>query len=178
MTALPLTLSGCAGVNWKAGASCDTTKKCEIHEEILGSSARSQSLMASLLSASEAADAAQFVVDVSGSTVPYPAQSTVTVSLVDSSSGAVQASRLFDWTKSGNTIRLVDPNAVNAWAAANGGSADTMRYRLTKFQSDYGSGSQTIAVRSAYEGVTNASAVSTFGSCAPHGVYRPTPCPN
>lgn len=178
IVALPLLLSGCAGVSWKAGASCDTTKKCEIHGEISGSSARSQSLIASMLSASEAADAAQFVVDVSGSTVPYPSQGTVTVSLVESSTGTVQASRLFDWTRSGNTIRLVDPNAVNAWAAANGGSADAMRYRLTKFQSDYGLGSQTIAVSSAYEGVTNASAVSTFESCSPHGVYRPTPCPN
>ncbi|MGW8277857.1 hypothetical protein, partial [Xanthomonas axonopodis] len=56
IAALPLMLGGCAGVSWKAGASCDTTKKCEIHGEISGSSARSQSLIASILSASETAE--------------------------------------------------------------------------------------------------------------------------
>ena len=168
-------LTGCAGAQWKAGASCDTTKKCEVHGEISGTIPNFRFANMQLV-ASAVADAAQFEVDVSGSTIPYPSTGTVNIILTNSSTGTTVAAHVFGWTKSGNIIRLSDPNGVNTWATANAGSADTVTYRMVKFQSNYAPGNQTIAVKSKYEGVVKASATTTFEACTPPGQHSPYPC--
>jgi hypothetical protein len=168
-------LAGCAA-NWKVKAACDTTKKCSIEGEIGGTFPKSQSLSYAMLSTSDVSDAADFYIETSGSTIAYPATGTVTINLINSSTGAIRASKLFAWTRTGTVIKLTDPSAVNAWAAASGGDADSMKYRMTRFQSDYGIGNQTIAAASVYEGTVTATATSTFQSCTPPGVYSPYPC--
>lgn len=173
-----LVMAACTA-NWKVSASCDTDKKCQAGGEIsgtLGGGGGSPQLRSSMLMATTIPDAAQFYIDTTGSTVAYPATGTVTISLINSSTKSVQAAKLFAWTRSGSIIRLTDPNAVNAWASVNGGSADKMTYQMTRFQADYGIGDQQIKVTSVYEGTATASATSSFYSCTPKGVHTRTIC--
>lgn len=136
-------------------------EKCEAGGEISGTfgggGGSPPQLRAAMLTATETPDAAQFYIDTTGSTIAYPATGTVTISLVVSFTDTVQAAKLFAWTRSGNIIRLTDPDAVNAWAAANGGKADKMTYKMTMFQSNYGIGDQQMKVTSVYEGTATAS---------------------
>jgi hypothetical protein len=162
--------------NWKLTASCDTTKKCQVGGEIGGPVGPIKRLLASAMMATTTVpDAAQFYIDTTGSTVAYPATGTVTITLIDSTTGSVQAAKLFGWTRYGNQLKLTDPNAVNTWASAYG-NADSMKYSLTRFQSNYGIGNQTIAVASNYEGSVTATSSSTFYSCTKPGVYSPQLC--
>jgi len=173
-----LTVAACTA-NWKVSASCDTTKKCEAGGEISGTwggGGGSPQLRSAMLTATTVPDAAQFYIDTTGSTIAYPVTGTVTISLIVSSTNSLQAAKLFAWTRSGNIIRLTDPDAVNAWASANGGNADKMTYKMTRFQSDYGIGDQQMKVTSVYEGTATASATTSFYSCTQKGVYTKTIC--
>ena len=123
----------------------------------------SNNFLASLAQSSEVLpDAAQYVLDINGSTIPYPSYGTMTVRLVDSSTGMTVASRVFDWVRSGTLIRAKYPDSINQWAYSYGESADSVNYELTKFASSYGGGMQRIAGASSYEGSTISSYSSQF----------------
>lgn len=171
-----LLLSACAGMSYRGKVRCDSEKKCEIEGEDSGTFPKASSLATSLLESVRIADAASFQIDTAGSTVFIPWNGTVMLSLSRSSDGAVRASRTFAWKRTGTVIRLSDPNAVNAWAAAAGADADTLKYSLTRFQSDYGKGAQKISAASVYEGEVVATSMSAFESCAPLGMTTPQPC--
>ena len=115
-------------------------------------------------------DAGSFYLDVSDSTVAVPATGYVTVGLVDSGTGTTQASKVFPWIRSGSVIALRDPAAVNAWATANGGAADSVKYDLHQFQTDETPGWNTLAIAAEYEGATEAFATTTWKGAQP--------CPN
>lgn len=140
--------------------------ECKVGFEVKwekGGGGTPQSLLRMALSSSDTLpDAAQYSLDVSGSTVPYPSSGWMTVYLKDSAKGYVVASADFAWSRSGNLIRAKDPDAINAWAYANAGTADTVAYELHKFTSSYGPGMQTIAGASSYEGVRITSYQTNF----------------
>lgn len=120
-------------------------------------------LLASLLnSSSQIPDAAQFAMDISGSTIPYPSSGTGTVFLKNSATGTVVAARSFNWIRSGNIIRAQSPDAINSWAYSNIGNSDSVSYELSRFNSNYGPGLQTIASTGRYEGTTVAAHSATF----------------
>lgn len=111
-------------------------------------------------------DAAQFEIDTTGSSIPYPASGLVNITLTDTNSQVVQASKNFTWVRVGAVLKLQSPNAVNTWAIQNAGSANKMDYRLLPFASNYGENLQIIAIKAKYENETLASFASTFdGSC-------------
>jgi len=122
-------------------------------------------------------DAAQFELDTTGSTIPYPADGWVTLRLVDTSSGAVRSTGRFKWRRAGAIIKLSAPDAVNSWVYSSTGGGDSLTYEFDAFTSNYSSGPQTIAGKAKYEGATHASYTTTFssGGCGTHN--SPQPCP-
>ena len=120
------------------------------------------------------ADAAQFQIDTSGSTIPYPSTGAVSVMLVRSSDNVVVAAQSFAYVKSGTIIRLADPDAVNSWAYANAGDADSIRYETASFTSAF-QGQKTMAVATKYEGQSLASFTATVYGNPPCTTY---PSPN
>lgn len=122
-----------------------------------------ESIIASILSTMNITpDAGSYELDTSGSTIPYPSSGTFVVSLKNSSTDVVQAAKVFAWVKTGSVIRASDPDAINDWAYANAGTADAISYELLPFASNYGSGQQTIAGQSKYEGSTQATFSANF----------------
>ncbi|WP_186468536.1 hypothetical protein, partial [Xanthomonas vasicola] len=59
------------------------------------------------------ADAQSYELDTSGSTIPYPSRGDFVVTLSNSATGAVQASRVFSWVKVGTLLKAEDPNALS-----------------------------------------------------------------
>lgn len=112
---------------------------------------------------SNSLDASQFAIDTSNSSVTVPQQGNVTIELVDSTTGAVQASHTFSWIRSGTAITLANPSAVNSWAEQNGGTADTANYQLASFQpGGVVSGLNTLTATSKYEGEVETSVSETW----------------
>lgn len=107
-------------------------------------------------------DAALYTVDVSQSTVTVPSHGNVTVKLMNSSTGAVLASRTFGWTRTGATIRLSDPGAVNVWAQQNGSGADAVKYQMAPFTTSQSQGLNTLTMTDEYDGEIQASASTTW----------------
>ncbi|MBN5049645.1 hypothetical protein D3C81_1486970 [compost metagenome] len=163
--------AGCGPVEWQVSASCEETKKCRIEGKIggkIGGGERSsipwyERLLKS--STSEIPDAAQFDIDISGSSVAFPANGLVTLLLFDSRLGAATAARQFHWQRSGNSLTLSNPDEVNAWAAGAAGTADELRYDLAAFDVGAVPGPNTIAASSRYQGATKAASVSDFQVC-------------
>lgn len=118
-----------------------------------------------LASAAEVPDAARFEIDVSGSSVAFPANGSVTLQLFDPQQGVTIASRQFQWHRTGNILRLVDPDGANTWAAAESGPATELRYDLATFDVGAAPGPNTIAAASRYGGATKAASVSDFQVC-------------
>lgn len=155
-------LGGCASFKYARVYGECTNKiggggECKVGAEARweGGGQQQQKFVANLLSAmSIAPDAASYTLDVAGSTIPYPTTGTLIVVLKDSTTGSVQAAQSFAWVRAGTIIRAADPDAVNNWAYANAGTADTISYELTRFNSSYGSGQQVIAGNSKYDGAT------------------------
>lgn len=115
--------------------------------------------------AADVADAAQFAIDVSGSTIVYPSTGTVTLILKNSDTGVVLAMRDFSWARTGSLLKLSHPDAVNDWALAAGGDANELTYKLANFPMNSGYGEQIVSVASTYEGTVTASATSTYYRC-------------
>lgn len=168
---LALALSGCSMEFKEARLRGECTKtdsggECKIEGEVRWGPPPPpmdpESLMPSILANATLPDAALHVLDVSSSTIPIPTSGTMTVRLVDSRSGKIVASQMFAWEGIRGRIRAKDPNAINDWAYRNLGTADTLKYELTKFHSAYGSGPQRISGTSTYEGVPVAGFSSQF----------------
>jgi len=115
-----------------------------------------------LLKSTGVVDAAQLKIDVSGSSVQTPSTGLVTIKLIDSSTGVMQSAGTFPWVKSGNNLVLSNPDAVNSWATANGGTADSMEYELHPFAVNQSQGTNTLQVGANYEGTTYAVSTTTW----------------
>ncbi|MFL8004690.1 hypothetical protein Q5N24_005505, partial [Xanthomonas vasicola] len=124
------------------------------------------------------ADAQSYELDTSGSTIPYPSRGDFVVTLSNSATGAVQASRVFSWVKVGTLLKAEDPNAINDWAYANSSNADKITYDVVRFRSNYAAGPQVIAGQSKYEGSTQATYSVAFDGTSCPRVPTPTPCHN
>lgn len=170
MSSIVLGMTGCASVNWSVTGKCNTEGVCEVSGTVTNQKSMSVPLLDRLLKSSGVADASQFKIDITGTSVYTPSSGLVTVKLVDSSSGVLQAAGTFPWVKSGNNIILSNPDAVNAWALANGGTADSMEYDLVPFAVNQSPGSNTLRVGAKYQGTTYAVSSTTWhgggGGCS------------
>lgn len=159
-------MSGCAGTSWSVKGSCKSGAGCEVSGEIRGEikkqKGQQRSLLENMLASSVTWDAAQFSIDVSGSSVPTPVSGHVTIDLVDSYSGSAQATRTFTWIKVGSAIVLQHPDAVNEWAMAQGGSANSVKYFLHPFAVDEATGWNTLQVAATYDGAAYATSTSNW----------------
>ncbi len=169
---IALSLTGCETlelISVTATASCSTENgECEAGVEAQWEPVESEiERMSVLASAAVVPDAAQFTIDTSGSTIPYPYSGLVNITLTDTTTGIVQASQNFNWIRNAGIITLQNPDAVNNWAMQHAGTANKAKYSLLPFESDFGGNLQRIAVEAKYENETLASYSSTFlGSCA------------
>lgn len=152
---LMLSLTACAGVSWKASAKCNTNGVCEAGIEASGTLLRSivpETMLERIIRTNVEVDAAALELDLTGSNVGVPASGLLTASLVDSGTGATQASAVFSWHKVGNKLKLVDPDAVNNWALTHGGTADTFKYDLHPFNVGTTQGTNVFKVTQKVEG--------------------------
>jgi len=171
-----MALTGCGGsVHWNVKASCTQKGGCGAEGEIggtWGGGGGKESIplykKVLLAAAADVPDASLFEIDVSGSTVTYPDNGTVRLILTNTDTGVVQASALFNWYRSGNSLRLSDPGAVNSWSVAEGGSANKLTYKITPFTVNAPAGANTVVLSSKYEGVQTASATVQFTKCTTH----------
>lgn len=79
--------------------------------------------------ASSLPDVGAFEMDVSGSSVTWPQQGNVTLSLFDKGNGAIISARSFGWTRSGSRIRFSNPAEINNWVASTGATVDGAKVR-------------------------------------------------
>lgn len=126
-----------------------------------------------LLSSANVVDASELELDVSGTSFSYPLTGTVTLILTDRSTNSIQAARQFGWIRSGTILRLADSDAVNAWAAAEGGTANYLTYRLAPVRTSV-PGEHTASIKTLYDGVVRATATTSFTVCTRHP--SPYPC--
>ncbi len=172
-------LSGCSPVSYEVSASCESSKRCKVQGKVsgtFGGGKKDMPLYQRLLSlaSTEIPDAADFAIDISGSSVAFPGAGITKLRLVDEATGVEVASRDFAWMRAGDTLRLSDPNAVNAWVASDGGSATSLRYTMGQIDVGAKPGPNTISVASQYKGVSRAAASSDFVACT---IYpSPYPC--
>ncbi|MGI8560969.1 MAG: hypothetical protein ACR2J7_05960 [Luteimonas sp.] len=157
-----LLLTGCEATEWELSGSCEGGSgswKCEAEGKIKGTFQKNSASTNSV----GGMDAADFSIDVDGSSVVVPSTGNVTVSLVDSTTNAVQAAQAFAWVRSGSRLYLANPAQVNSWAQANSGTADTVQYQLHEFNvSGVTSGTNVFSVTAEYAGNPRASSISTF----------------
>lgn len=162
-----LGMTGCA-TSWEVSATCSQTAKCSATGKIGGTfDKRSIPLHEKILmtALADVPDASQFELDLCGSTVTYPSTGTVTLTLFNTTTNTAVAARQFAWYRSGNTLRLSDPNAVNAWAASDGGNANELRYTLARTDVAANPGENVITVTSKYQGSQTATSSSSFVRC-------------
>lgn len=162
---LVLMLSACAGT-WEAEVTCSSSGPCSATGRVKGTfksiAGQPSTLLQMVAQSTSVMDAAQFSIDVSGSTVGVPSNGLVTIKLIHSQTGAVQAQNTFSWVKSGTDLVLVNPNAVNSWAMSQGGTADSIDYALHPFTVTQGLGSNQLQAQTQYEGTTYASASAVW----------------
>lgn len=159
-----VTVSGCGSTSWAVKGKCSSGGDCELSGEISGTFQAEGTgkipMISRLATSYSTPDAAALEIDLSGSNVQIPSSGLVTIQLVDSSAGIVQAAGTFEWIKIGSKIKLANADAVNSWALANGGSADSFKYDLHKFQTQGSPGANTLQVAAQYEGVTKATSTT------------------
>lgn len=176
---LPLALfaTGCEGpdeMEVTGSASCSSSAGCEAKGSITAKWKRNQTeqygdhaqsgLTSRMMQSSNVIDAAQFSLDVGGSSVVLPSAGLVTLTLVDSATGQTQTTGTFAWRKYGDDLVFSDPNAVNDWAYSQGGTADSLHYALQPFNVVANTGSNRFEVATQYEGQTYATASTTWYS--------------
>lgn len=169
-------LSACAGATWNVKVVCKPDGDCHGEGSIGGTippKGSSMPLAERLLRSASVVDAAAFELDVSGSTFSYPLTGSVTLILTDRTTNSIQAARQFGWIRSGAMLRLADPDAVNAWAAAEGGTANDLTYRLAPVRTSV-PGEHSASIKTRYDGVVRATATTTFTVCTRHP--SPYPC--
>ena len=167
LAAIPLMGFSCAGTSWKVTGKCKTGGECEIGGEIGGTLPKQkQTLLESIFFAGDTIDAGSFNVDVSESSVSVPNTGNVTVRLVDSASSSIVASSNFPWVLNGASIVLANPTAVNDWAMQYGGTADSVQYDLSPFQTTQDMGINILAVAAIYDESVRATDTETFRGTA------------
>lgn len=147
---------------------CQSGKGCEVEGSIEGVVKSSGSTLVSrIYGSTQTFDAASFRLDTTGSTLDVPTSGLVSINLVESTSGATVTSATVPWRREGPSIVLSKPDAVNGWALAHGGNADSLTYKLHPFPAP--STYAELQVTSIYEGVANASttivSAGSDGSC-------------
>lgn len=174
-SALLLAFSGCATTGtWEVNGKCSGLPRnpnCEIGGKIggtWGGSNKLTTLAQKISSFSVIPDAAQFALNISGSTIAYPLTGSAILTLRNADTDSIVASKSFNWYRSGNTIKLSDPDTVNAWALSAGSSANELTYKLTPFPLSSGYGQQTVSVQSVYEGSVTAASTTTYYRCSPY----------
>lgn len=167
-------LTGCEATNWEITANCEggsASWKCSGGGKISGTFQKNSIYSAGSM------DAANFSIDLGGSTVGTPSSGNVTVSLVDSSTNSVQAAQVFAWIRSGERLYFTDPTQVNVWAGANTGSADSVAYQLHQFEiSGVESGTNMFSTTAEYAGVPRAVSITTFSGGGGNGGCRVGHC--
>lgn len=151
-------LSGCQTTEWEVEGKCEGGSgswNCSTGGKIRGTMQKN--------GVAGGMDAANFSIDLNGSTVGAPASGNVTISLVSSSTNSVQAAQVFAWIRSGSRLYLSNPTQVNAWAQANAGNADTLAYQLHPFDvTGVQSGENMLSVTAEYAGAPRAVSITTF----------------
>lgn len=169
-------LTACAGATWNVKVVCKPDGDCHGEGSIGGTippRGNSVPLAERLLSSANVVDASELELDVSGTSFSYPLTGTVTLILTDRSTNSIQAARQFGWIRSGTILRLADSDAVNAWAAAEGGTANDLTYRLAPVRTSV-PGEHTASIKTLYDGVVRATATTSFTVCTRHP--SPYPC--
>lgn len=164
---LAVGLTGCATIEWEIGASCQERgagEDCKIEGKVKGKTQKTGSLLETAFSGTLVPDAAQFAIDVGDTAARIPTTGLVTLRLADSETGAIRASQVTAWVRTGTEIKLANPDNVNAWAMNTGGSVDTLTYSVHPFAVTSSPGANTLTVHAEYEGVQRASASSTWES--------------
>lgn len=164
-----LVLSACGGT-WEAEATCKSDGGCSVTGRVKGTfkapgdkdKDKKKTLLQLLAESQSTFDAAQFSIDTSGSNVGVPSNGLVTIYLIDAEANSVQASRVFSWVRSGTDLILSDPNAVNEWALAEGGTANSLEYAVHEFAVSQNTGSNTLVATTQYEGATYASSTTSW----------------
>lgn len=151
-------------MQYKASAECKIGGDCVVRGEVSGTLplAPKDGFTAALATLTESVDAGSFSLDVSDSSVDIADTGLVTIKLVEGGSGTIQASKIFAWNRIGSSVVLADPAAVNAWASANGATADSVLYDLHEFKATESPGWNTLAVAAQYDGLTEAYATTTW----------------
>lgn len=80
-------------------------------------------------SASSLPDVGVFEMDVSGSSVVWPQQGNVTLTIFNKGTGGSISVRSFAWTRSGSRIQFSNPAEVNNWVVSTGATADTAKVK-------------------------------------------------
>lgn len=161
-------LTGCAGWTVTASTGCSQTFpgsggiKCDARVSASKTFENRMLSAANLASSGALPDASAFSMNISGSTITYPSTGQVTITITNSSSNSVVAAQTFSWVRTGNTLVLANPAAVNAWASGISSAADEVSYQLVPFEAQAAAGNNTIVAASVYQGQTTASASSTF----------------
>lgn len=169
-------LTSCAGATWNVKIVCKPDGDCHGEGSIGGTippRGNSAPLSERLLHSASVVDAADFELDVSGSSFSYPASGAVTLILTDRATNSIQAARQFGWVRTGTILRLADPDAVNDWAAAEGGTANDLTYKLAPVSARV-PGEHFASIKTRYDGVVRATATTTFTVCTKHP--SPYPC--
>lgn len=162
---LLLMLGACATTTWSVEATCRHGEGCSGTGKIGGtfkveSVEEPQSMLQAMMSSEAVFDAAQFSLDVSGSTVGLPSNGQVTIYLKNSNVGSIQSSRAWAWTRLGSDLVLSNPDAVNEWVLAESGSADSVEYALHPFATTESPDGNILKLSAQYEGTTYASSSS------------------
>jgi hypothetical protein len=118
-------------------------------------------------------DAAQFAMDISGSTIPVPMEGASTLTFKDSRTGQVLASAEFRWIRAGNLLKLADPDAVNTWVMTHGAAADMLTFDTKPFPVESANRLRRFKVKMMYEGREMASSSSLHYLCTPSAAGPP-----
>lgn len=146
---LAVGLTGCASVEWEIAASSQERgagEDCKIEGQVNGKTQKSGSLLETAFSGALVPDAAQFAIDVGDTAARIPTTGLVTLRRTDSETGAIRASQVTAWVRTGTEIKLASPDDVNAWAMNTGVSVDTLTYSVPPFAATSSPGANSLTL--------------------------------
>lgn len=163
-------LTACATATWKCevGGTVNQQQKsgsamidARVSGELFVSSAAAA--LAGAMGMSTAIDSSAISMDVSGSTVQWPLQGAVTLSIVDRQDDDLVAARSFGWRRSANAVVFSEPAAIDAWLLASGANAMTHKvaYDFQGLSMPAEEGTNLIAVDIYQGGVPQATATAS-----------------
>jgi len=190
---LAATLTACAGVQWKCEVGGQVGEKQEKLGEGLGGAVIEASVTGSLFANATVAalgkmsganaplNSASIVMDVSGSNVQWPQSGMLALTIRNRSTHAVLAARSFAWTRSGTSVVVSDPAAVDAWILSSGADAADYQvdYAFQNLTMPAQEGSNLVAVDVYQDGTPKATAAATIpwsgggSGCPEHTTCNP-----